>query len=181
MTVGDKIKKIRTFPGKTQKELGVAIGFDEMGADNRIAQYKTNYRVPKTKLLDKIAEALNVDRQNFYSIASGCAEDFMRSFFWLNEDTPGAIRLFQFVRNPGKTEASDDTVVRYNANDDWLAHAPWGFTFSTVLWTSSCGSGYSASRNFTPGRSPGINTLNGNLTGRSPATIVESVSLLLMA
>ena len=38
MTVGDKIKKIRTFRGMTQKELGLAIGFEEKGADNRIAQ-----------------------------------------------------------------------------------------------------------------------------------------------
>ena len=54
MTVGDKIKKIRTFRGMTQKELGLAIGFEEKGADNRIAQYETNYRVPKRELLDKI-------------------------------------------------------------------------------------------------------------------------------
>ena len=69
MTVGDKIKKIRTFRGMTQKELGLAVGFEEKGADNRIAQYETNYRVPKWELLDKIAEALRVDRQNFYTIA----------------------------------------------------------------------------------------------------------------
>ena len=61
MTVGDKIKKIRTFRGMTQKELGLAIGFEEKGADNRIAQYETNYRVPKRELLDKMAEALRVD------------------------------------------------------------------------------------------------------------------------
>ena len=29
MTVGDKIKKIRTFRGMTQKELGLAIGFEK--------------------------------------------------------------------------------------------------------------------------------------------------------
>ena len=50
MTVGDKIKKIRTFRGMTQKELGLAVGFEEKGADNRIAQYETNYRVPKREL-----------------------------------------------------------------------------------------------------------------------------------
>ena len=74
MTVGDKIKKIRTFRGMTQKELGLAIGLEEKGADNRIAQYETNYRVPKRDLLDKIAVALRVDRQNFYTIRPGCAE-----------------------------------------------------------------------------------------------------------
>ena len=106
MTVGDKIKKIRTFRGMTQKELGLAIGFEEKGADNRIAQYETNYRVPKRELLDKMAEALRVDRQNFYTIAPGSAEDFMRTFFWLDEDSPGAIRLFQLVRNPGRAGAA---------------------------------------------------------------------------
>ena len=121
MTVGDKIKKIRTFRGMTQKELGLAVGFEEKGADNRIAQYET-YRVPKRELLDKIAEALRVDRQNFYTIAPGSAEDFMRTFFWLDEDSPGAIRLFQLVRNPGRAGAADDTSVRYNDGDDWPAH-----------------------------------------------------------
>ena len=38
MTVGDKIRKIRTFRGMTQKELGVAIGLEEKGADNQIGR-----------------------------------------------------------------------------------------------------------------------------------------------
>ena len=97
MTVGEKIKKIRTFRGMTQKELGLAVGFEEKGADNRIAQYETNYRVPKRELLDKIAQALRVESQNFYTLRPGCAEDFMRTFFWLDEDSPGSIRLFQLV------------------------------------------------------------------------------------
>ena len=96
MTVGEKIKFIRNFRGMTQKELGVGIGFDEKGADNRIAQYETNYRV---------------------------------TFFWLDEDNPGAINLFQLVRNPGKCNASDDTAVRYNDSDDWPAHPPVGLWF----------------------------------------------------
>ena len=75
MTIGDKIKKIRTFRGMTQKELGLAIGFEEKGADNRIAQYETNYRVPKRELLDKIAQALRVDRQNFYPGKTGASDD----------------------------------------------------------------------------------------------------------
>lgn len=133
MTIGDKIKKIRTFRGMTQKELGLAIGFEEKGADNRIAQYETNYRIPKTELLRQIAQALNVNRQNFYTEAPGCAEDFMRTFFWLDEDTPGAIRLFQLARNPGKTGASDDTAVRYNDTDDWPARPPVGMYFQYGL------------------------------------------------
>ena len=142
MTVGDKIKKIRTFRGMTQKELGLAIGFEEKGADNRIAQYETNYRVPKRELLDKMAEALRVDRQNFYTIAPGSAEDFMRTFFWLDEDSPGAIRLFQLVRNPGRAGAADDTAVRYNVAMTGPHTLPWVCTSSMALWTSSCGNGF---------------------------------------
>lgn len=39
----------------TQKELGMGVGFDEKGADNRIAQYETNYRVPKKDMLLQMA------------------------------------------------------------------------------------------------------------------------------
>ena len=43
MTVGEKIKKIRTFRGMTQKELGLAVGFEEKGAD-KICAYTINNR-----------------------------------------------------------------------------------------------------------------------------------------
>lgn len=124
MTVGEKIKFIRNFRGMTQKELGIGIGFDEKGADNRIAQYETNYRVPKKDTLLQIAKVLDVNPLNFISEVSGSAEDIMQTFFWLDEDNPGAINLFQLVRNPGKCNASDDTSVRYNDSDDWPAHPP---------------------------------------------------------
>ncbi len=88
---------------------------------------------PRRELLDKMAEALRVDRQNFYTIAPGSAEDFMRTFFWLDEDSPGAIRLFQLVRNPGRAGAADDTAVRYNDSDDWPAHPPVGMYFQYGL------------------------------------------------
>ena len=65
MTLGEKLKRIRTFRGMTQKDLGVAVGFDEKGADNRIAQYETNYRVPKEDLLKKMAKVLRVSPYNF--------------------------------------------------------------------------------------------------------------------
>ena len=40
MAVGDRIKRARNFRGMTQKELGIAIGFEEKSADIRIAQYE---------------------------------------------------------------------------------------------------------------------------------------------
>ena len=180
MTVGEKIKKIRTFRGITQKELGLAVGFEEKGADNRIAQYETNYRVPKRELLDKIAQALRVDFQNFYTLRPGCAEDFMRTFFWLDEDSPGSIRLFQLVRNPGKTGASDDTAVRYNDTDDWPAQPPVGIYFNYGLVDEFMRDGSCASRNFTLGKSPGKNTLNGKSTGRVPVTTANGLTTMFL-
>ncbi|MGL6200390.1 MAG: helix-turn-helix domain-containing protein [Lachnospiraceae bacterium] len=133
MTIGDKIKHIRNFRGLTQKELGMKIGFDEKSADNRIAQYETNYRVPKKDMLVQIAEALSVNVMNFTGSTPGCAEDIMFTFFWMDEENRGMINLFQLVRNPGKTNASDDTDIRYNDNDDWPAHAPVGIYFDYGL------------------------------------------------
>lgn len=44
----------------TPKELGIGIGFDEKGANNRIAQYEINYRMPKKDTLLQIAKVLNI-------------------------------------------------------------------------------------------------------------------------
>jgi hypothetical protein len=35
--MGDRIKRVQNFRGLTQKELGLALGFDEKSADVRIA------------------------------------------------------------------------------------------------------------------------------------------------
>jgi len=133
MTIGDKIRHIRNFRGLTQKELGLKIGLDAKSADNRIAQYETNYRIPKKDMLVQIAEVLDVNVMNFTGSTPSCAEGIMFTFFWMDEDNQGTINLFQLVRNPGKTNASDDTAVRYNDNDDWPAHAPVGLWFDYGL------------------------------------------------
>lgn len=57
----------------------------------------------------------------------------MRTFFWLDEDSPSSIRLFQLVRNPGKSGACDDTSVRYNDNDAWPIRSPVGIYFQYYL------------------------------------------------
>lgn len=102
---------------------------DAKSADNRIAQYETNYRVPKKDMLVQIAKALDVNVMNFTGSTPGCAEDIIFTFFWMDKDNRGTINLFQLVRNLGKTNASDDRAVRFNDNDDWPAHAPVGIYF----------------------------------------------------
>ena len=59
--IGDKIHRIRDFRGMTQKQLGVAVGFDERSADVRIAQYESGTRTPKQALVEKLAEVLDVN------------------------------------------------------------------------------------------------------------------------
>ena len=97
-------------------------------------------------------EALRVDRQNFCTIAPGSAEDFMRTFFWLDEDSPGAIRLFQLVAT--SRAKSLRYRCQYNDGDDWPAQPPVGMYFNYGLagrvhveWLLRPG--------VTPGKSPG--------------------------
>ena len=54
MILGERIKRIRTFRGLTQRELGLKLGYEERNADVRIAQYESGYRVPKKILLWKL-------------------------------------------------------------------------------------------------------------------------------
>ena len=126
MVLGERIKRIRTFRGLTQRELGLKLGYEERNADVRIAQYESGYRVPKNNTLMEMAKILNVNYIHFIGVTPGCAEDIMLTFLWLDEDDRSTIHLFQLVRNPGKCNASDDKSVRYYDNDDWPAHAPVG-------------------------------------------------------
>lgn len=112
ITIREKIRLIRTFRNMTQKVLDVAIGFDEKGANNQIAQYETNYRVPKMDMLYKIAEALKVNSLNFVSEVPGSTEDIMQAFLGLDKDNRNTINLFQvtpFVNNDDK-DINDTTV-----------------------------------------------------------------------
>jgi len=61
MSVGNRIKKIRNMRGMTQKELGLAVGFDEKSADIRIAQYESGTRTPKEKIITNISNVLKVN------------------------------------------------------------------------------------------------------------------------
>ena len=81
-------------------------------------------------MLLQMAKVLDVNPLNFISEVSGSAEDIMQTFFWLDEDNPGAINLFQLARNPGKCNASDDDAARYNDSDNWPAHPPVGLWFN---------------------------------------------------
>lgn len=133
MTIGDKIKKIRTFRNMTQKELGEAIGLGEKGA-NRLAQYETNYRVPKKELLDEMAAVLDVNPLALYDTTDYNASEIMEILFWIDEFSPSSIHLFQLEKYPGeKCNENDDQSVRYHDSDNWPAHPPVGLWFNYGL------------------------------------------------
>ena len=113
MTIGEKIKYIRIFRGMTQQQLGVAIGLSAKGADNRMAQYETNYRVPKKDMLEDIAEALDVNSLNFISPVSGSAEDIMQTFFWTRTIRRHCIsfRWFRVKRNTEREMPSKHSMT----------------------------------------------------------------------
>ena len=77
-----KLKKIRTFRKMTQKELSEKIGLTDQ---HRIVQYEKGVRVPKKDLVDKMANALDVNPYTLYDTAGRDASEMMELLFWLDE------------------------------------------------------------------------------------------------
>ena len=117
-----KLKKIRTFRKMTQKELSEKIGLTDQ---HRIVQYEKGVRVPKKDLVDKMAQALDVNPYTLYDTAGRDASEMMELLFWLDEFNPSALHLFLPRKFPGeKCNEVADTSVYYHDNDSWPAHAP---------------------------------------------------------
>jgi len=85
MAVGDRIKRVRNMRGMTQRELGLAVDFDENSADVRIAQYESGTRTPKEDMLTKIAKVLDVNICSLSEPTLYTAEDLMFALFELDE------------------------------------------------------------------------------------------------
>ena len=60
MAIGERIHHFRLLHGFTQKYLGKLLGFNDMQADVRIAQYEKGSRSPKEKYLNAFAEIFEV-------------------------------------------------------------------------------------------------------------------------
>lgn len=60
MAIGERIRYFRNLRGMTQKSLGMSIGFAGKTADIRMAQYESGTRNPKEKLVNELANALDV-------------------------------------------------------------------------------------------------------------------------
>ena len=88
MNTGRNIKKIREFRGMTQKEMGIALGFDEASASPRMAQYEGEYRVPREKMLNKMAEVLQVDPRSIATPTGYTEGDMLYRVLMLEEFFP---------------------------------------------------------------------------------------------
>lgn len=121
MAVGDRIKRIRNLRGLTQKELGLAIGFDDKTADVRIAQYESGTRTPKEDMLRKIAEVLDVNYRSIYEPSLYAAEDVIYTLFELDEHYP--INLHAIEDNTDPLSPDKHIAVNFNAHllDEFLA------------------------------------------------------------
>ena len=133
MTLGKKIKIIRTFRKLTQKQLGIEMGFIDSNADVRIRQYEQNSKVPRDSTIEKLAEVLRVNLINFKDCEDGSAEYIMQVFFWLEETSQGLIRLFPLVRNSTKVDAQENSSVMYSDGDNWPAYSPTGIWINNRL------------------------------------------------
>ena len=139
MAVGDRIKRARNLRGMTQKELGIAIGFEEKSADIRIAQYESNTRTPKEELLRKIAEVLDVNYRSLYEPTLYAAEDVMYTLFELDEHYPGT-RLYEVTdtTDPDFPEKHMAVSFRYRLLDDFLKELMWGIPLDLNMF-AVCG------------------------------------------
>ncbi|RJE48823.1 transcriptional regulator [Dehalobacter sp. MCB1] len=114
MAVGDRIKRIRNLRGLTQKELGLAISFDDKTADVRIAQYESGIRTPKEDMLKEIAEVLDVNYRSIYEPSLYAAEDVMYTLFELDEHYP--INLHDIEDNSAPKSPAKHIAIDFNSH-----------------------------------------------------------------
>jgi transcriptional regulator with XRE-family HTH domain len=121
MAVGDRIKRIRNMRGLTQKNLGIAIGYDESSADVRVAQYESGTRTPKEDALKKIAQALDVNYRALYDPTLYSAEDVMFTLFELDEHYSG-MQIQEVIDNCNPAYPTTRLAVSFGTKilDDFL-------------------------------------------------------------
>lgn len=121
MSIGERIKKARVFRGMTQKELGIAVGFNEKNADVRIAQYESNTRRPKDNLLYKMADVLDVGFFALYEPRQYNAESIMYSLFDQGND-PMRVQLEEVLTTDVLQRPQKRIAIIYNYDhlDEYL-------------------------------------------------------------
>lgn len=122
MAVGDRIKRVRNLRGLTQKELGLALGYDDNTADVRLAQYESGTRTPKEDTLKKIAEVLDVNYRAIYEPTLYAAEDVMYTLFELDEHYGDLqIHTIEDTSDPFSPESHKAVTFNSRLLDDFLS------------------------------------------------------------
>ncbi|HEX2938945.1 MAG TPA: helix-turn-helix transcriptional regulator [Ruminiclostridium sp.] len=123
MTIGERIKKARNLRGLTQKELGVAIGFSELTADVRMAQYEAGTRVPKEKVLFDISQVLDVSLDYLKAPAFATSKDIMLALMEFDDYNETSFEEIEYINQHG--EPMKHTGIYFNRADLESQLAEW--------------------------------------------------------
>lgn len=84
MRIGEKIQRLRTEKGISQKELGLSLGYTKSRADNRVIGYERSYYLPKKETLRQIARVLELNPTVF--VGGTPVENVLQHLFWLSKE-----------------------------------------------------------------------------------------------
>ena len=142
MTVGQRIKKIRKFRGKTLKEVGVALGNPEKTADVRVAQYESGKRNPTDETIELLAKILKVNPHAIGPHEHETMIGLMHTLFDLEEcyglhidQIDGELVLRMDKSHKEYVNLFDSMLEWYEewkrdqVSDDPVAYAEWKFTY----------------------------------------------------
>ena len=119
---GNRIKKFRTIRGLTQKELGIAAGFNPESADIRIAQYENNSRNPRDVVIERMASVLNVSVFALKVPELSTYAEIMQILFYIediiNDDKSNdlSVLLNKWITMKKKQKLGEISKAAY---DDW--------------------------------------------------------------
>ena len=120
--IGNRIKKFRTKRGLTQKELGIALGFNPESADIRIAQYENSSRNPRDVVVERMASVLNVSVFTLKVPKLRTYSEIMQTLFYIediiNDDKSNdlSVLLNKWITMKKKQKLGEISKAAY---DDW--------------------------------------------------------------
>lgn len=120
--IGNRIKKFRTKRGLTQKELGIALGFNPESADIRIAQYENSSRNPRNVVVERMASVLNVSVFTLKVPKLRTYAEIMQTLFYIediiNDDKSNdlSVLLNKWITMKKKQKLGEISKAAY---DDW--------------------------------------------------------------
>lgn len=102
MKQGEKINRVRRYRKMTMREVGMALGFDEVSSSVRMAQYENSSRSPKAELLLSMAKVLGVRPERIAPAPEDPIDAVIEHILWLDEESPdvfyeGNARLSDFL------------------------------------------------------------------------------------